>query len=197
MTSPSSIKLFFKIALVFSLIFSHLNHALAYDVCSRVALINFQEVLVDASSTQKGEGLRFFLEKDETAKKYLERYQEGQKVHTGSVIFGSLATILTLTGLLLSKEKSQRQTLVGVGGSLLLLNFFVSKTMANKNETNLNKAIEEYNKRNLPRIYFDEDLSPQSPSSSSLNQKFLKNYAFHNKKFPAIMPLSIAITLSF
>jgi hypothetical protein len=39
----------------------------------------------------------------------------------------------------------------------MLLNFFVAKTLEITNEENLNRAIEEYNKRNLPKIYFSPE----------------------------------------
>ena len=42
-----------------------------------------------------------------------------------------------------------------IGGALLItINFLVAKTIEYNNERLLMRAIEEYNKKNLPRIYF-------------------------------------------
>ena len=34
------------------------------ETCSRTAIINYQKILVDINTTHKGEGLRYYLEKD-------------------------------------------------------------------------------------------------------------------------------------
>lgn len=58
------------------LLFFMISNAVAEKTCSRVATINYQQVLVDAGSNKKGEGLRFYLEKDPISKKLLDKYQE-------------------------------------------------------------------------------------------------------------------------
>ena len=45
------------------------------ETCSRKAIVNYQEILVDGGSNKKGEGLRFYLEKDKYSKELLDKYQ--------------------------------------------------------------------------------------------------------------------------
>lgn len=131
--------------------------ALAADTCSRVAIINYQEVLVDTSSTQKGEGLRFHLEKDELAQKFLSEYQKGTEMRWQNALLGTLGTGLIITGLFTNSESNNRKAFFISGGAFIAINFFVARTLEAANEKNLVRAIEEYNKRNLPRIYFSPD----------------------------------------
>lgn len=130
---------------------------LAADTCSRVAIINYQEVLVDTSSTQKGEGLRFHLEKDELAAKFLNEYQEGTEMRWQNALLGTLGTGLIITGLFTNSNSNNRKAFFISGGAFIAINFFVARTLEAANEKNLVRAIEEYNKRNLPRIYFSPD----------------------------------------
>ncbi len=44
------------------------RNALANEACSRIAIINQQEFLVDPNLNRKGEGLRFYLARDENSK---------------------------------------------------------------------------------------------------------------------------------
>jgi hypothetical protein len=56
----------------------------------------------------------------------------------------------------------------------MIINFLVAKTMETSNEQNLRKAIEEYNKRNLPKIYYNpdqEDNRGNNPGVSFMLQK--------------------------
>jgi hypothetical protein len=126
----------------------------AAEVCSRIATINYQDVLVDVNSSQKGEGLRFFLAKDKKAIQFLNKYQQGTKIKWQSTLLGSIGTILFLTGLFKNSSNSNKTTYMGVGAGLISLNIIISKTLEKNNEINLIRAIEEYNKRNIPRIYF-------------------------------------------
>lgn len=127
------------------------------DTCSRVAIINYQEVLVDTSSTQKGEGLRFHLEKDELAKKFLDEYQKGTEMRWQNALLGTLGTGLIITGIFTNSSSNNRKAFFISGGAFIAINFFVARTLEAANEKNLVRAIEEYNKRNLPRIYFSPD----------------------------------------
>jgi hypothetical protein len=128
----------------------------AQDTCSRIAMINFQEVLVDTSSSNKGEGLRFYIEKDPIAKKYLESYQEKNKPKWYSTLVGSAGTFMVLYGTFQSSTSTfNKSTFLYSGVSLLILNYLMAKTNDHNNEYFLNKSINEYNKRNLPRIYFN------------------------------------------
>jgi hypothetical protein len=153
----SSIKAIFWPLLIFSIFLSF--HVKATETCSRTAIINFQEILVDTTSTQKGEGLRYHLEKDPVAKLYLDQYQTGTQVNWTNAALGSAGTLMLLSGVLLNDDGgSKDQFLIG-GAALIAVNFLVAMTLKHSNEDNLEKAVEEYNKRNLPRIYFNPTTS--------------------------------------
>ena len=135
--------------------------ALGADTCSRTAIINHQEVLIDTNSTEKGEGLRYHLEKDQKAEDFLNKYQDGARIKWQNVLLGTISTALLLGGVLTSDEGDKRKTFLVTGSSLMAVNFLIARTYQAKNENNLNKAIEEYNKRNLPKIY----LGPKDSTS--------------------------------
>lgn len=141
------------------------------DTCSRIAIVNFQEILVDTNSSQKGEGLRFYLEKDKIAESYLDLYQENARIKWHNAVLGSAGTGLMVAGLFTSSDRNARQTLLVGGATMILVNFFVSKTQENANEANLKRAVDEYNQRNLPRIFFESESSSfnQSPASSGIS----------------------------
>lgn len=130
------------------------NQGFAAESCSRIAIINYQEVLVDTNSTQRGEGLRYHLEKDQVAKSYLDKYQEGSQIKWQNSLLGSVGTGLVLSSFLTNSNGSSKKTLLIGGATLIAINFLVAKTLDSANEKNLTNAIDEYNKRNLPKIYF-------------------------------------------
>lgn len=126
----------------------------ANDACSRTATIGHQEVLIDGSSGQRGEGLRFFLEQDPIAISYLDEYQEQSRMRWQNAALGTAGTGLILAGAISNASSDTKQNLYVTGVSFILINFLVARTLEMTNERNLIRAIEEYNKRNLPRIYF-------------------------------------------
>ncbi|MEI8347170.1 MAG: hypothetical protein WCG27_06870 [Pseudomonadota bacterium] len=126
---------------------------MAAETCSRTATINYQEVLIDTDSTQKGEGLRYYLSKDPAALAYLDEYQKGNKIKWVNTVMGTLGSGMVLAGILSTNQPDTRQTFVVGGAVVILVNFLMAKTYEQYNETNLQRAIEEYNKRNLPRIH--------------------------------------------
>lgn len=153
----------------------------ADETCSRLATINYQDVLVDSSSSKKGEGLRFYLEKDEVAKKLLNQYQESTSQEVRSAIMGTTGTLLMLTGLYRlsnndrngwDKVKAEKFWIIsGIG--MVTLNYFLSRAIDAWNEDLLYGAINEYNKRNLPKIYFNPGINPDNKGfSSGLIQEF-------------------------
>ncbi len=125
----------------------------AEETCSRIASISYQDILIDSNSTQKGEGLRFYLEKDPIARSYLDTYQRKNKITWPKAILGTTGTLLTLSGALMKKDDDKKKPFLFGGLSLIMVNFFVAKTLEYNNEKNLYKAIDEYNKRNLPKIF--------------------------------------------
>ena len=151
------------------------------ETCSRVAVINYQEVLVDTNTTQKGEGLRYFLEKDEVAKNYLDLYQEGTDMRWQNAAMGTLGTGMIIGGIFTNSSSSNRQSLFLGGAVVMLVNFLVAKTLDQANEKNLIQAIDEYNKRNLPRIYFDpteKNFNPDEIHQGSQAMILQKDWGF-------------------
>lgn len=129
----------------------------ADEACSRIAIINQQEVLVDPSSTRKGEGLRFHLQKDDKAYNYLKKYQSVQENKWRPAILGSIGTGLILSAFVTNSSDKNRKGFLIAGASTLLVNFLITKTIESANEQYLYKAIEEYNKRNFPKIFLKSD----------------------------------------
>ncbi|MBF0209030.1 MAG: hypothetical protein HQK53_19390 [Oligoflexia bacterium] len=132
----------------------------AAEICGRTAIINYQEVLVDTTgNNKKGAGLRYFLEKDIEAKKFLDEYQEKNGPRWYNAVVGTVGTVLFFYGMgnsgstRTSGLDSKKSYMIG-GISLLILNYFLIKTLEYNSEGLLLRSIEEYNKRNLPKIYF-------------------------------------------
>lgn len=153
--------------LILTLFFSFNQALFAVETCSRIAIINYQEVLVDSNASDKGEGLRYHLEKDPVAKEFLNTYQKNSSIRWPNAILGTAGTGLLLSGFF-SSNSQNRQTYVVSGVAVILVNFLVARTLEMSNESNLTRAIEEYNKRNLPKIYFNPETSVQPNSPSSL-----------------------------
>jgi hypothetical protein len=138
------------------------------ETCSRVAVVNYQQVLVDSSASKPGEGLRHFLEKDSRSLSLLNEYQERSKPNWASAAVSSAGVLAMLGGLLSSGNSSGRESLVTRGAAVLLLNYLYRKTVQYQNQAILEQAVNEYNKRNLPRIYFSpyNDIDPSEPGVS-------------------------------
>jgi len=150
----------------------------AVDTCSRIAIINYQEVLVDTNSTEKGEGLRYHLEKDPVAKSYLDKYQQGTQIRWENAALGTVGTGLLIGGALVQSGGSKSPMIIG-GIATMIVNFLLAKTFENSNEENLNKAIEEYNKRNLPKIYFNPGQSSSKDRDNTVSLLLLnKSWTF-------------------
>lgn len=149
----------------------------AAQTCSRIATINYQEVLVDSNSSEKGEGLRFHLEKDPVALEYLNKYQKGTGLRWQNAILGTAGTGLLLYGVF-NSDSEDRKVLVGTGVATLFVNYLISRTLELSNETNLNKAIEEYNKRNLPKIFFTPEETRAETSTTHFQVGLTKVWSF-------------------
>lgn len=134
-------------------LFLYLPLVEAAEICSRTAEISGQTILIDSSSTQKGEGLRPYIEKDEVAKSFLDDYQSNLKIRWQNAILGTVGTGVTIAGLLTSDNSDNRETLLIGGVTLIAINYLVARTLEESNEKNLLAAVEEYNRRNFPKIY--------------------------------------------
>lgn len=135
------------------------------ETCSRVAIINYQEVLVDVSSKNRGEGLRYYLEKDAVSKDLLNEYQDNNLPTWKSAALSTLGTAMILGSLLRtskgSNEVTSRNFLLFGGATMIGVSYLISKTNQYNNEYLLSKSVEEYNKRNTPKIFF----SPTDPKN--------------------------------
>jgi hypothetical protein len=131
----------------------------AAETCSRVATINYQEVLVDVSTSNRGEGLRYYLEKDQIAKELLDEYRDNNRPTWKSAAMSTIGSAMILAGLLRTNS-GENETLTSrnflfVGGATLIgVSYLISKTNQVNNEYLLVKSVEEYNKRNTPKIFF-------------------------------------------
>jgi hypothetical protein len=166
----------------FILILTLLTTASANETCSRLAIINYQEVLVDTNSTQKGEGLRYYLEKDPNALAHLERYQEGTQIQWQNALLGTAGTGLLIAGVLNNSDgnranNTKKQLLVG-GATLIAVNFLVARTLEAANENHLKNAVDEYNKRNLPKIYFMPDVAGRGEQSTGTSVGVQQDWGF-------------------
>ncbi|MCP4913907.1 MAG: hypothetical protein GY909_12410 [Oligoflexia bacterium] len=144
------------------LIFIFNSAAYSAETCSRIATINYQDVLVDTDSSQKGEGLRYHLEKDPIAKSYLDVYQENSKIKWQNTLLGTVGTGMLISSFVAGDDIDRRQTLLVGGLAMIAINFLVARTLEKSNELNLTKAIDEYNKRNLPKIFFNTENNTES-----------------------------------
>lgn len=153
--------------------------AWAADSCSRTALVNYQEVLVDTSSSNRGEGLRYYLQKDPVAKKLLEQYQENNRPRWQGATLSTLGTAMVLASLMRTNagddESLTGQTTLLLGGLTMVgVSYLISRTNQYNNEWLLQRSVEEYNKRNSPRIFFSAD--PSSSGSQGFGMGWRQEY---------------------
>lgn len=173
-------KITFEVILRFFLVFLFIfnfSQVFAAETCSRIAIINYQEVLVDSNTSQKGEGLRYHLEKDPVAKQYLDTYQKHSSVTWPSAVLGTAGTGLLLYGFFNSDSENRRIYIIS-GTATILVNFLVARTLEVTNESNLNKAIEEYNKRNLPKIFFNPEETQSQIDFSKVKLGLMQQWTF-------------------
>jgi len=175
-----------------------LSQLKAQEYCGRTATVNFQKVLIDTNSNEKGEGLRFLLEKDPQAKELLAKYQEGTKIKWYNAITGTIGTGLVIAGSLTNGQNGNNKKLIIGGLSLILINFMTSMTSSRQNEQLLEKAVDQYNQRNLPQIEIDSAATP------SLNQRIIDSRMANisqrqttNQRLSGMFPLALGITITF
>lgn len=137
------------------------------ETCGRIAEVNYQNILVDTSSSLRGEGLRPYLNKDPKALEYLNTYQENSKPGLRSSLLGTLGVTFAILSFTTNNEHSapyNRKVLLTTGLSLILVNFIFNKAVQAQNEKNLQLSINEYNQRNSPKIYFGPALENENNS---------------------------------
>jgi hypothetical protein len=138
----------------------------AAETCSRVATINYQDVLVDVSSNNRGEGLRYYLEKDQAAKGLLDEYQKNNNPTWKSAAASTIGTGMILAGFLRTNSGenealTSKNFLILGGVGLIAVSYAVTRSGQFNNESLLQRSVEEYNKRNTPKIFF----SPTDPKN--------------------------------
>jgi len=134
----------------------------AMESCGRTAVVNYQEVLVDASSSNRGEGLRYYLQKDPVSKKLLDEYQTNNKPRWQTAALSTLGTAMVVASFLRVDEGKEdtltgQNALLAGGATMIAVGYLISRTKQYNNEDILERAVEEYNKRNSPRIIFSAD----------------------------------------
>lgn len=113
---------------------------------------------MDVSSNNRGEGLRYYLEKDQSAKGLLDEYQDNNRPSWKTAALSTFGTGMIAGGILRTgsgEEESftNRNVLIVGGITMIAVSYLVSRTNQYKNEYLLQKSVEEYNKRNTPKIY--------------------------------------------
>jgi hypothetical protein len=164
---------FFSTKLYLSLLFMSgvvRNFSYSAETCSRKALVNYQEVLVDASSNRRGEGLRYYLAKDPVAEKLLTKYQDQDIAIWKTAGLSTTGTLMILAGFLRGSSGDKdiltsRQALFAGGIGLIGVSYLISRTNQYKNEWILQEAVDEYNKRNTPQIFFNVKSNKSNESS--------------------------------
>ena len=149
----------------------------AIKSCERVATVNHQEIPLETMSGSKGEGLRPYLEKDDEAMRHLELYQERHRIHPFNTLLGVVGPGLLATGLVLDSRSEQKKTFLTWGAVLVVTNFLVTKTIQGTGDSYLEKAVEEYNKRNSPRIDLNF-LAPGPAPSEAFAFMLKKDWSF-------------------
>jgi len=150
-------------------LFLNITRIFASESCGRLAVINFQTVLVDSTSSLKGEGLRPYLSNEPRSLELLNTYQENAKPSLKSSFLSTLGFTMSILSLTVDKDKTgvySSRILLTTGISLIIVNFLFNKTMQHNNEANLKQAIDYYNSKNKPIIYF----SPYSSSNPGPNE---------------------------
>lgn len=145
------------------------------QTCSRKAIYQNKEILIDGHTGAKGSGLVKILEKNPKALSHLNSYQNANDVQTFNLISGSVSTLSLLTGLLYTGDKNNKSNFLVFGGVVALINFLTTKTIHFYNERELTLAIEEFNKSSEHQIRsLDVPAQKQTKPSLFIN----KNWSF-------------------
>ncbi len=150
---------------------------MAIETCSRKAIINYQEVLVDTSTNKRGEGLRYFLSKNKESERLLNEYQNLSKPSLRKALLSTLGSTMLLSGLLLTNDNENNflnKTTLTVGGAfVIVLSYLTTKTIQYKNEAVLERAVQNYNQNEKPTIYFSPYIDSQGYGGSiGVSQEF-------------------------
>ena len=143
------------------------------QTCSRVAIYNNEEVLIDGHTSKKGSGLNKIMKSNMLAMKHLENYQTNNEMKIFNIASGTVSTASIFAGLLYTGSKANKNNLLIFGGLIALVNFLTTKTIEFYNERELDLAISEFNKTSDNKIrVIDKRVNKKVQNSIFLNKSW-------------------------
>ncbi|PIK14512.1 hypothetical protein [Halobacteriovorax sp. JY17] len=91
---------------------------------------------------------------------------------------GTIGTTMIISSFFVNSTGSNKKTLLIGGITSIVVNFLMARTFESSNEKNLDRAILEYNKRNLPQIEYNQTSLGNEKSKSYKTVYFEKNWSF-------------------
>ena len=140
------------ITMVLYLVTSFVYAQSGTPTCSRKAIHDNREILIDGYTGIKGSGLNDLMKNHQKAMQHLQRYQNSGEIRTFNLLSGTISTASILTGLLYTGDKTNKSNFLFFGGIVALVNFLTTKTVEFYNERELALAIDEYNKTSEAKI---------------------------------------------
>ena len=124
----------------------------ARSACLRTFSYDGEIRLLDGHNLVKGEGLRELFQNHPKSLELLDKYQENYKISKRSIILGAIGSAGVLGSIFLQHDKELRDRSLIIGGVTVILNYFLTETIIYYNKSNLQKAIDLYNKENRIKI---------------------------------------------
>lgn len=112
------------------------------------------------------------------ASDFLEKYQDGTKVQWHNAALGTLGTTMIISSFFVNSTGGNKKTLLIGGITSIVINFLMARTQESSNEKNLDRAILEYNKRNLPQIEYNQSVLGNTQSKSYKTVYLEKKWSF-------------------
>ena len=109
---------------------------------------------------------------------YLNLYQKGHTLGPLNTFFAAAAPTLFLAGLAADSDKERQKSFYTWGIVVVFANFLISKTLQITNEANLERAIEEYNKRKTPKIRYGQGRSYPDSLQKQISFTIKKSWSF-------------------
>jgi len=164
-----------KISIFFIFMINFVYAKDSAPTCSRKAIFNNKEILIDGYTGARGSGLNKIMRSNPKALKHLSIYQNANDIQTFNLLSGTISTTSLITGLLYTGDRDNKNNFILFGGIVALINFLTTKTIQFYNERELTLAIEEYNKTSVHQIRrLDVSTKKQNKPSIFIN----KNWSF-------------------